>query len=174
MRVENILFIFIAVSFIVSCSENTKAEPGKVEHKEITLVDIVDDVPPPPDELTSKFKNIKEWMFTICDGNKPEKSIGSYEFGFFESSNDYTMFLVGLNKYNNGDTFYTRIEFEPSNMYFQLPKMEYKNLNREELVKKLATELKDFTYTEKFKSSFLANADSIVLATNRQTLWSKK
>ena len=157
----------------MSCSENTKTESGKVEYKEVTLVDIVDDVPPPPDDLSSKFKNVQEWLFTICDGNKPEKSIGTYEFGIFESSENNTMFLVGLNKYYKGDTSFTRIEFESSKMYFQLPEIEYKNLNRDELVKRLTTELKDFTDTEKFKTSFLTNADSIVLVTNGQTIWSK-
>ena len=173
MRVQNFAFILIVVSLIMSCSENTKTKSGKVEYKEVTLVDVADDVAPPPDDLTSKFKSVQEWLFTICDGNKPEKSIDTYEFGIFESSDNYTMFLVGLNKYDKGDTSFTRIEFESSNMYFQLPKTEYKNLNRDELVKRLTTELKDFTNTEKFKASFLMNADSNVLVTNGQTIWSK-
>jgi len=173
MRVPNIIFMSLVVSIIMSCGENTNAESEKLEYKARTLVDVVDDVQPPPDELTPQFKSIKEWMFTICDGNKPETSIGRYEVGFFESPNDCTMFLVGLNKYDSGDTSYTRIEFEPANMYFKLPNIEYKNVDREELIKKLATELKDFTNTTKFKSSFLANADNIVLVTNGQTIWSK-
>jgi len=46
-------------------------------------------------------------------------------------------------------------------MYFKLPEIEYKNLNREQLVGKPTAQLKDFTKTEKFKTSFLAKAKSI-------------
>lgn len=129
--------------------------------QEVTFEDIVDDVPPPPPHLTSNFKTLQDWLFSICDTEKPEKSIATYNFGLFESPDDHVIFLVGLNKYYKENTSVTRIEFEPSKMYFQLPKSEYKNLNREQLLDKLTFQLKVFTNTETFKASFLAKAKSI-------------
>ena len=158
----------------MACSQKTKKESDKVEVKEVTLVDIVDDVPPPPPDLTPKFKTLQDWLFSICDGEKPKKPIANYDFELFESTDDNVISLVGINKYDNKDTSYTRIEFEPSNVYFQLPKSEYENLNREELLNKLTLQLKGFINTEKFKTSFLANADNVKVSLNGKLIWSNK
>jgi hypothetical protein len=175
MRVQNSIFITLVASLIIACSQRTKTESGKVEVKEVTVqhYHVDDHVELPPPDLTSNFKTLEEWLLSICDDKKPNKSIANYKFGLFESPDDYTIFLVGINRYNKADTSYTRIEFEPSNMYFQLPNGEYKNLNREELLNRLIAQLKDFADTKKFKSSFLTEADKITFATNGQTIWSK-
>ena len=175
MRLQNFIFISLFASLIMACSQKKKTESGKVEIKEekITLYDIVDDVGPPPPDLTSNFKSLQDWLVSISEDKKPKKSIANFEFGLFESQDDYTIFLVGLNTYNEGDTSYTRIEFEPSNMYFQLPKGEYRDLNRDKLLNRLISQLKDFTDTEKFKTSFFTEADKITFASNGQTIWSK-
>jgi hypothetical protein len=175
MRVQNFIILLVFSSLLMACSQKTKTESGKVEVKEVILYDyhVDDEVPPPPPDLTSNFKTLQEWLASICDGKKPNKSIANYEFGLFESPDDYTIFLVGINRYNKGDTSYTRIEFEPSSMYFQLPKGEYKNLSRDELLNRLISQLKDFTGTKKFKTSFFTEADKITFATNGQTIWSK-
>lgn len=64
-----------------------------------------------------------------------------------------------------------RIDFEPSNMYFQLPKGEYENLDREQVMNKVKVQLKDFTNTEKFKTSFFAQAKSITV-NSKDEIWS--
>lgn len=88
--------------------------------------------------------------------------------------NDYTLVLVGENTYDEEkNRSITRIEFEPTNMYFELPKTYYKNLKREQLLKKLTSQLKDFTSTEEFKNSFFTKANIVVFETNGQTIWSK-
>ena len=175
MRLQNIIFILLFPSLIIACSEKAKTESVKVEVKEVTVHDVIvmDDVEPPLPGLTSNFKTIQDWLLSICDDKKPGKSIANYEFGLFESPDDYTICLVGINRYSKGDTSYTRIEFEPSNMYFQLPNGEYKNLNRDELVNRLISQIKDFTKTKKFQSSFFTEADKITFTTNGQTIWSK-
>ena len=173
MRLQNIIFISLFASLIIACSQKTKNESRNVQIKEVTLYDIVDDVEPPPPDLTSNFKTLQDWLLSICYDRKPKKSIANYEFGLFESADDYTLFLIGINKYTEGDTSYTRIEFEPLNMYFPLPKSEYKNLKRDELLNRLISQLKQFTKTEQFKSSFFVNADKITFASNGETIWSK-
>ena len=175
MIVQTFIIISLVASLSTSCTQKKKTESGKVEVKEVTLYDyqVDDDVEPPPPNLTSNFKNLQEWLVNICDDKKPNKSIADYEFGLFESPDDYTIFLVGINRYKKGDTSYTRIEFEPTNMYFPLPKGEYKNLNRDKLLNRLISQLKEFTETKKFKDSFFTDADKITFTTNGQTIWSK-
>lgn len=173
MKVQTFIIILLFASLIMSCNEKTKTESGKVEIKEVTLYDIVDDVEPPPHDLTSSFKTLQDWLFSICDDKKPKKSIANYNFGLFESPDDNIIYLVGVNKYDKGDTSRTRIVFKPSNMYFQLPNKEYKKLSRDQLLNKLAVQLKTFTNTEKFKTSFLSKSNAIILETNGLIIWSK-
>lgn len=175
MRVQNFITIVLLASFCMTCSQKTKTESGKVEVTEVTIYDyqVDDEVDPPPPNFTSNFKNLNDWLINICNDKKPNKLIANYEFGLFESSDDYTIYLVGVNRDRKGDTSFTHVDFKPSNMYFQLPKKEYKNLNRDELLNELISQLKEFTETEQFKSSFFIKADKITFKSNGQTIWSK-
>jgi hypothetical protein len=115
------------------------------------------------DNKKSKFKTLQDWIYNICDDDKPAKEIAEYKFNFFESAGEYMLFLTGVNTFEEGQNrSITRIEFEPTNMYFKLRKNEYKNFNREQLKDKLTSQLKDFTNTEKFRNSFLAKANAII------------
>lgn len=155
----------------MECNHKKDSEPSRLVTQDVELTEEVDDVPPPLPGQTSNYKNVQEWLFKICDKEKPAKSITTYNFGLFESPGNYTIFLVGLNKYGTAQHSVTRIEFEPTRMYFQLPKSEYENLNREHLLTKLTSQLKDFTKTEKFKTSFFAKAKTITTDFNGK-IWS--
>lgn len=156
----------------MACSQKTKTEPGMIKVSNVILEE--DNVEPPPDNLTSKFKTTQEWLFSICDEEKPEKSIANYEFRVYESSDARIIYIVGINKYHKGDTSISSIVFEPKNMYFPLPKSEYKNLNRDQWLDKLTIQLRAITSTVKFKTSFLSKANTIVFKPNGQTIWSKR
>ena len=81
--------------------------------QKISFTESEDDVPPPSQELKSIYKNIQDWLFHICDNESPEKSIAQYELGIFESSNENILFLVGINKYSEGEnSSRTAIEFD--------------------------------------------------------------
>lgn len=153
--------MLLIVPFFMDCNNKPQPDKPKIITENVVFNEEVDDVPPPPPGLVSNFKSLQDWLFKICDRDKPGKSIMTYNFGLFESPGNYTIFLVGLNQYEKKNSLITRIEFEPKSMYFRLPETEYKNLNREQLVDKLTAQLKDFTKTEKFKTSFLAKAKSI-------------
>ena len=172
MRVQNYVAILLFTSVFMACGQKTKNELANVEVKEERSFEIVDEVSP-PGSLTSNFKTIQHWLIHTCKDQHPENAISMYEFGLFESKDEYTVYLVGINKYDRGDTTYTRIEFEPSNMYFRLPESYYHNLTRDGLLGMLISDLKYFIRTQEFKTSFFANADSIVFASNGQTIWSK-
>lgn len=158
----------------MSCEQQTN-DPGKVRAQEVQFEVVEDDVEPPPPHLTSGFKTLHDWLHNICDKDKPQKPIAKYKFGLFESPNNNTLVLVGVNTYAEGkNRSITRIEFEPANMYFKLPETDYGNLNREQLLDKLTSQLKDFANTKEFKASFFTKADVVVFETNGQTIWSKQ
>ena len=58
-------------------------------------------------------------------------------------------------------------------MYFKLPKTFYESIDRQHLLYKLTSQLKDFAKTEKFKTSFFTKVTVVVFETNGQTIWSK-
>lgn len=155
-------------------SEQPKSDSEKVVIQHISFEHIEEDVEPPPPHFTSKFKTLQDWLFNICENDKPKKSIAEFRVNFFESSGEYTLFLIGVNTYKEGkNRSITRIEFEPSNMYFNLPKSDYKNLNRQQLQDKVTFQLKDFTETETFKTSFLTKANVITIGFSGERVWSK-
>jgi len=155
--------------------QQDKKDSGKVivEHGWFEVVE--DDIGPPPTHLASKFRTLHDWLLNICYNDQPQKSIAKFTLNLFESPDDYTLVLVGVNTYDEGENrSVTRIEFEPTNMYFKLPRTYYKNLSREQLLDKLTLQLKRFTSTKKFKTSFFAKANIVIFQTNGQTIWSKQ
>jgi hypothetical protein len=153
-------------------SHQPKMDSGRFIVQDIHLEDVVDDVPPPPSHLTSKFKTLQDWLFNICDSKELRKSIQQYSFGLFESPDEKVLFLVGQNTYTKENSSHVRTEFMPSNMYFLLSKSEYDSLTQPQIADKLFPVLKEFTDTEKFKTSFLAKANSIKLVF-KGVIWSK-
>jgi len=128
----------------------------------------MDDIGPPPIPIKSSFKTLNDWLFAICDSEKPKKTIAKYSLGLIEAEHERILFLVGINT----DSIGMSIDFRPEYMYFLIPNKRYKNLNKEQLISQLTTELIGFTNTEKFKSSFLAESKSVTF-NDSVVIWSK-
>ena len=170
MTIRNFIFISLLVFPMISNCQQPDTGVRKVIIEDVRLEDIFPD-PEPPSNLI-KFKTLQDWLVNICDSENPSKSIEQYRFGLFESSGQKMLYLTGQNTYTEGNSSGMRIEFGPGNMYFLLSKKEYGSLTWEQIVDKLFPELKKFTNTEKFKSSFLAKANSIEIA-YKGVIWSK-
>jgi len=155
--------------------ELNKKDTEKIVVKHVTFTQTMDIVPPPPN-VKSEFNSLQDWLVNMCNTERPEKLIDKYNIGLFESSNDYYMLsLTGINTYEEGDHHSAiRVEFTPKHAFYRLPEAYYKNLSREELIKKLIAQLQDFTNTKDFKSSFFTKANAIVFDTNGQKIWSKQ
>lgn len=145
----------ISKHFII---ETTEEDPG---------------LPPPPD-LMPHFNTIQDWLQNVIDKDNPTKYITEFKFGLFQFPNDYCLYLIGVNTYSDDKSnTKTLIEFKPSNMYFKLPKVYFDGLDREQLLIKLIKELRDFTNTEKFRTSFFNKAQRIIFRPNGLVIWSK-
>jgi len=149
----------------------------KSEVKTVTVQDTEEEeiMEPPPPRLVSKFQTVDAWLTNICGNNQPKKAIAKYSVGLFESKDDYTLFIAGFNTYETDiNHSSTRMDFEPKNMYFRLPKSYYNNLTRNQVLAKITSSLKKFTTTSTFKNSFLAEANLVVFDTNGTTLWTRE
>ncbi len=150
-------------------NRKTDVEAGEVEVKEVVLQQVVEEPEPPPPNLTSHFKTLQEWLFNLCNTEKPDDSILTYNFGLFESKDHYILVLTSSKLYGKFQDSVT-IDFEPSIMYYPLPQSDYKNLNREQVVDRIMAQLKEFTQTVKFKHSFFAKAKAIITDFNGENL----
>jgi hypothetical protein len=134
----------------------------------------IDDAEPPPPHFVSPYNTIEEWLFNVCDKEKPAIPIATYSFGLFEGANEYVLCLTGVNSYQlSKEREQIRIDFAPADMYYPLRQSEYKNLNREQVLERLTSELKAFTTTDKFRQSFFSQAESIRTDWNGDIIWSK-
>lgn len=130
---------------------------------------------PPPPNLSSKFSTLEDWLTAICEGEKPTKAIEIFNFGLFESESptEYIISISGTNKYvKENQSIITKIDFKPKNEYYKISDNYFKNLNREEVIKKLTSQIRAFTNTNEFKKSFLAQSKSITTDFSGE-IWSK-
>lgn len=134
---------------------------------------IEDELEPPLTEIESNFSTIEEWLAYTCTHDKPEKPIAKYNFGLFESLDEYVVTLTGINTYEKNNSSRICIEFQPEYTFFRLPKPYYKSLSREQLLKKLTNDLENFLRTKYFHLSFFIQASIIVLEPTGQILWRK-
>lgn len=123
--------------------------------------------------IRSKFKTLEEWLTDICDNIKPEKHIEEYKLSLSESSGKFTLELLGVNIYQENRITNVRTEFKPKNMYFRLPHKEYKNLDRKQAQERVSIQLKEFVLTDKFKASYLSEANAVVTTYNGEKIWTK-
>lgn len=132
-----------------------------------------DHIEPPFTTIKSKFNTIQDWLADMCAHDQPEKSIAKYNFGLFESPDNYTLFLTGTNSYEEVDNKRICIEFQPENIYFPLPKVYHESLNREQLIEKLIADLDQFSKTTTFQTSFFTRANVVRFDTTGHIIWSK-
>lgn len=139
----------------------------EVEVVEITFTDIVEeddpfDPPPPPSPGEgNRFDNVREWLSYLCNTFKPTERIVAYYFTIDQFPGGYTVLFTCNWKFDPADKewiYYVDNELQDSHV---LPAAEYKDLNREEALKKFVAELKAFSETEQFKQSFFANAKAV-------------
>jgi len=160
MKFLHLIFILLIAQFFMDSNSKKDSDSVEVKNEYGVISEKVEEVSPPPPGLTSNFKTPEEWLVNICDTENHENPNTTYNFGLFESADDYTIFVVGINNTQGQDSV-TRIDFEPSSMYYPLPKSENKNLTREQVRYQLTSLLKNFIKTDKFKNSFFAKATSI-------------
>ena len=167
-------YTFILVSFgqlLYSCQGQTT-----IKLKDIKLENVIDPTqneppPPPPSCEINKKTNtapkemtFNNWLTQICKAEKPDKSIIAYNFGLFETSKGYTVYLVGSKIYDTEETDWaTEEDFVPALKYYELQPFEFKNLQFEAVQNKIKQMIKNFMKTDIYKKSFFTKAIAITI-----------
>ena len=152
-------------------------EKNDAEKRNVKIIhaECVEEVPLRPGKIKSKHKTLKEWLFAVCDGDKPAKPVEEFIIRYgVSSSSEYIFSLYGVNKFrNNTHGVDSRIAFYPSNMYFKTTKKEYGNLDWQEAREKITLQLKEILFTERVKNSFLAEANFIYFSFSGEEVFLK-
>lgn len=134
---------------------------------------VEEDDPGPPTDFIQPFESMEAWLHHVCNGERPRKLIANYRFALYEGENDYTLCLTGTNTYELSENHVQiRIDFAPTDMYFQVPEHEYKGLSREQVLEQITAQLKEFTGSQVFQHSFLKEAQTIATEWNG-AIWSR-
>jgi hypothetical protein len=87
-------------------------QPKRVIIQHISIDEIRDEEGQSGVPITSNFKTLNDWLFSICDGDKPIKPIATYCLVLAEAEHERVLFLVGMNR----DDVRTYVEFKPKKM----------------------------------------------------------
>jgi hypothetical protein len=153
--------ILLMGQLLMACSQNKDTQQTEVGLEVVSETEVADDVPPPPPGFTTNFETLHEWLSHLCATEMPGDSIVVYHFGLFEAPDNYILYMVGSKDYQEGQAELNRIHFEPSAMYYRLSKSEYKGISRKQVVAHLTAQLKAFSQTGTFHTSYLAKASAI-------------
>ncbi|HLX92445.1 MAG TPA: hypothetical protein VKR32_12225 [Puia sp.] len=136
--------------------------------QKVHIETIRDEVEPPPPQLNSRFNSLEAWLHYICNSDQPKIPILTYEFDIFfcQPRAEFVVVLVGFNTYGN----YEKIDFEPLDGYYLVPKSESENLDYAQYNNLLTKKLQTFTKSKMFKESNLAIAETLNLCGRK--IWS--
>ena len=125
-----------------------------------------EEMPDEPLLFTSKFKTIHEWLAALCQGSQPTVKVDEFRIFLSRTTmrngrpvNEYTASLYGtITSYPELNHSYTRVVFEPANMYFKFPGNAYKKFTFAQMKDELTARVKAFIKTDEFRNSFLSKA----------------
>jgi sigma54-dependent transcription regulator len=107
-------------------------------------------------------KAFTEWLDHINEIETVDNSIIGFNFGLFETTNGFEMYLIGSKKFEIDDEDWaTHVDFEPKQKYFQFGN-EFSADKDWQAIQQLSEKLiRSYVASEKFKTSLFANANGI-------------
>ncbi|HRE79187.1 MAG TPA: hypothetical protein PLL09_15325 [Flavobacterium sp.] len=103
-----------------------------------------------------------EWIDQINENETVNNSIIGFNFGLFETTKGFEMYLIGSKKFEIDDEDWASyVDFEPKQKYFQFGK-EFSADKDWQAIQQLSEKLvRSYVGSEKFKTSLFANAKGI-------------
>jgi hypothetical protein len=110
------------------------------------------------------YKDFLSWLERINQSNPPPEDIVAFNFGLFESTDGYSVYLVGARKYDlNDDDWACCQDYVPLEKYFPLPASFTGGKNWQEIHGDVVSLAKQYLKSPEFASSFLAAASAITV-----------
>jgi hypothetical protein len=103
-----------------------------------------------------------DWMTRLNKTEKPGENILAFNFGLFETTDGYTIYLIGAKEFDEEDEDWaTEVDFEPKEKYLAIHPDETKGLEWNQVLDKAVAIVTKYVYSSDFKSSILKDAKDI-------------
>ncbi len=102
------------------------------------------------------------WIENISQSEKIDNSIIGFNFGLFETTDGFEMYLIGSKTFDIDDEDWaTNEDFEPKQKYFQFGKDFSSNKDWQDIQKYSEKLVQEYVNSDKFNTSIFANAKGI-------------
>lgn len=103
-----------------------------------------------------------EWLKNINQIEKVDNSIIGFNFGLFETTNGFGMYLIGSKTFETGnEDWATNVDFEPKQKYFEFGKEFSANKDWQDIHNISEKLIREYVESEKFRTSVFSNAKGI-------------
>ena len=103
-----------------------------------------------------------EWLDRLNKTEKVDKTIIAYNFGLFETSEGFTVYLIGSETFDpDDDDWAVNVDFEPKEKYLQLDQGLVKTKEWQKIQDVSTKLVTDYVNSDKFENSILKNAIAI-------------
>ena len=107
-------------------------------------------------------KNIEDWLVEFNNKEIIPKNIEALNFGLFESENNFILYLIGSENYDeNDDDWATEVDYEPKNKYLTL--VNSKNQGWEEILKEVEISILEVLTSNNFQNSIFEKIKNITI-----------
>lgn len=102
------------------------------------------------------------WIDRISQAETPDETIIAYNFGLFETTKGYTIYLIGTKEFDELDEDWaTTVDFQPKEKYLELNPIEVKHQQWQQILELAKNMIKNYLNSENFENSILKNAKAI-------------
>jgi len=106
-------------------------------------------------------KRFSKWIEKIESGNLPNEEIKGLNFGLFESTDSYMMYLMGAENFDeNNENWACEVDYEPKYKYLDLNDSKLNNSDWEYILDYSISMINDYL---KENDSFLKNIENITI-----------
>jgi hypothetical protein len=109
------------------------------------------------------FENeFADTMTRLNKNEEPDKGILAFNFGLFETTEGYTIYLIGAKEYDEDDEDWaTEVDFEPTEKYLAIDPEETKGLEWNHVLDKTVKVVTKYVQSNDFKTSILKDAKAV-------------
>ena len=120
--------------------------------------------PPPPLQQLPRPTTFEEWFYRFSEKEKPAQSFVDYQLGYWELEKE-DLFVLNVAPVTveviNGSP--SEEDLARAMRYYPIFRKEYMGLDWQQVLQKMKTQLKEYSGTQRFKKTALANAKAVTM-----------
>ncbi len=107
-------------------------------------------------------EKFNDWLNNLNKTETIDPQIVAFNFGLFETSEGYIMYLIGSKTFDpNDDDWAANIDFEPKEKYLHFDREEVATENWQEFLHISTELLGDYIHSDKYPFSILKDAEAV-------------